>query len=356
MIYVYGFCDGNSVHAVAEYQQRFPNRGIPTRRVFTRVYQTLRDTGTFPGLRIAAELNVNEGVDEEEGIVQMVQSSPRASTRGIARRLRVPHTRVWRKLHAEGMYPYHVQRVQHLGPGDFVERLEFCKWFNGSRQLHRYILFTDDSQFNRDGVNNTHKSHVWADNNSHATVGSNFQQVFSVNVWCALLDIQLIGPVFLEGHLTGGAYLRLLQEKLPRLLEDVSLNKRGRTHFQHDGAQPHSSREVRNFLNYHFPGRWIGRGGPHNWPARSPGLSALDYCVWGWMKELDNSVKVVTRDELLGRIFGYRRPHQKQPAETTTSNPRSSQPSGNLCCGRRWHFRKPALNTDHFKLKVFSRS
>ena len=25
MIYVYGFCDGNSVNAVAEYQQRFPN-------------------------------------------------------------------------------------------------------------------------------------------------------------------------------------------------------------------------------------------------------------------------------------------------------------------------------------------
>ena len=26
MIYVYGFCDGNLVHAVAEYQKRFPNR------------------------------------------------------------------------------------------------------------------------------------------------------------------------------------------------------------------------------------------------------------------------------------------------------------------------------------------
>jgi len=26
MIYVYGFCDGNTVHAVAEYQKRFPNR------------------------------------------------------------------------------------------------------------------------------------------------------------------------------------------------------------------------------------------------------------------------------------------------------------------------------------------
>ena len=55
MIYVYGFCDGNSVHAVAEYQQCFPNHRIPTQRVFIRVYQTLRDTGTLPGFPIAAE-------------------------------------------------------------------------------------------------------------------------------------------------------------------------------------------------------------------------------------------------------------------------------------------------------------
>jgi len=68
MIYVYGFCDGNSVHAVAEYQRRFPDRRIPTRKVFTRIYQTLRDTGTLRGVRIAAERDVNGGVDEE-GIV-----------------------------------------------------------------------------------------------------------------------------------------------------------------------------------------------------------------------------------------------------------------------------------------------
>ena len=69
MIYVYGFCDCNSVHAIAEYQQRFPNHRIPTWRVCTQVYQTLRDTGTPTGVRIAAERDVNEGVDEEEGIV-----------------------------------------------------------------------------------------------------------------------------------------------------------------------------------------------------------------------------------------------------------------------------------------------
>ena len=131
-------------------------------------------------------------------------------------------------------------------------------------------MFTDEAQFNRDGVNNTHNSHVWADENPHATVESNFQQSFSVNLWCAVLDDQLIGPFILEGRLTGEAYLRFLQEELPRTLEDVSLNKRGRMYFRHDGVPPHFSREVKNFLNCRFPGRWIGRGGPHNWSARSP--------------------------------------------------------------------------------------
>jgi len=197
-----------------------------------------------------------------------------------------------------------VQRVHHLGPGDFAERLELCKWLNGNRKLHRYILFTDESQFNCDGVNNTHNSHVWADENPHAAVESSFQQHFSVNVWCAVLNDQLIGPFILEGRLTGEAYLRFLQEELPELLEDVPLNKRSHMYFKHDGAPPHSPREVRNFLNSRLPGRWIGRGGPHNWPARFPDLSPLDYCVWGWMKELVYSMKVVTRDELHGRILG----------------------------------------------------
>ena len=81
------------------------------------------------------------------------------------------------------------------------------------------------------------------------------------------------------------------------------MNKRGRIYFQCDGALPHFLYVVRNFLNYRFPGRWFGRGGPHNWPARSPDLSPLDYSVWGWMKELVYSVKVGTRDALLSRIL-----------------------------------------------------
>ena len=227
--------------------------------MFTRVYQTLRDTGTLSGVRIAAVGDVNDGLSEST--VQMVQSSPRASRRRVARRLRVPHTSVENTVCR--LHVYQVRRVLHLGPGDFPHRLEFCKWLNGSRQLHRYTLFTDEAQFNRNGVNNTHNSHVWEDENPHATVESNFQLYFSVKVWCAVLDDQLIGPFILKGRLTGEAYLRFLQEKFSQILEDVPLNKRGRMYFQHDGV-PHSPREVTNFLNYRFPRQWIGSGSPFN--------------------------------------------------------------------------------------------
>jgi len=32
-------------------------------------------------------------------------------------------------------------------------------------------------------------------------------------------------------------------------------------------------------------------------------ISPRDYCIWGWMKELVNNVKMGTRDALLGRIL-----------------------------------------------------
>ena len=121
----------------------------------------------------------------------MVQRSPRASTRRIARRLRVPHTREWRTLHAEGMYPYQVKRVQHLGLGNFAERLEFCKWLNGSRQLHHYILFTDKAQFNRDCVNKTHNSHVWAGNFNYVLVSMYGLQFWMIS-WLVLSSWKVV--------------------------------------------------------------------------------------------------------------------------------------------------------------------
>ena len=56
-------------------------------------------------------------------------------------------------------------------------------------------------------------------------------------------------------------------------------------YFQQDGAPPHFKREVTNYLNATFPGRWIGRNGPIRWPPRSPDLTPLDFFLWGFLKD-----------------------------------------------------------------------
>ena len=38
-------------------------------------------------------------------------------------------------------------------------------------------------------------------------------------------------------------------------------------------------------------------------PGLQPEAHSLDYCVWGWMKEITHSVKSGTRDALLGGIL-----------------------------------------------------
>jgi hypothetical protein len=57
-------------------------------------------------------------------------------------------------------------------------------------------------------------------------------------------------------------YLIFLQNELPLLLENVLLVKPLHVYLKHDGAPPHFSLQVTDFLHDTYPGHWIDRGGP----------------------------------------------------------------------------------------------
>jgi hypothetical protein len=63
---------------------------------------------------------------------------------------------------------------------------------------------------------------------------SNFALRLIGNVWCAVLDDQVIGRFTFEGHLTWEISVRFLKEELLQLPEDVPVNKRGSMYFQQD--------------------------------------------------------------------------------------------------------------------------
>ena len=84
--------------------------------------------------------------------------------------------------------------------------------------------------------------------------------------------------------MTGDGYLHFLQHELPEQLKDVPLDTRRHMYLQHDGSPIHYIRKVTQHLNNTYPNQWIGRGSLIHWPARSPDLTLLDFCLWGWLK------------------------------------------------------------------------
>ena len=94
-------------------------------------------------------------------------------------------------------------------------------------------------------------------------------------------------------------YREFLENDLPVLLEDVPLNIRQTLIYQ----PAHFSCQTREMLDARFPERWIGRGDPITWPARSPDLNVLDYFVRGHIKDLiehrRDGLEHEVRDEII---------------------------------------------------------
>lgn len=290
MIFIYGETGGNVRQTRVRYRQRFPNRRAPSHTCITDVVFRLRETGRLlPTYEGRGHERSRRMLRAEEDLLDLVDRNPGVSTRQAARQVGVSRSTVHSILRCNLLHPYHIQRVQELTENDRPLRVTFCTWFRQrvaeDVNFCRKILFTDECCFTRNGIMNYHNAHHWADANPHVAQRCHFQHRFSVNVWAGILGDSLLGPHVLPERLTGATYLQFLEEVLPNFLDDVPLDIRRKMWFMHDGAPPHFSRAVHNFLNATYP-RWIGRGGPKAWPPRSPDLNPLDFFLWGYMKSL----------------------------------------------------------------------
>lgn len=78
--------------------------------------------------------------------------------------------------------------------------------------------------------------------------------------------------IILPNRRSGLVCLVFLRDILTKLLEHLPLEARLEMWFQHDGAPEHFSVVVREYPYTNYGDRWIGRGGPVVWPARSSDL------------------------------------------------------------------------------------
>jgi hypothetical protein len=148
----------------------------------------------------------------------------------------------------------------------------FCQWF--LQQCGTYpnflalVIFTDDAQLTRDGIQSFHNQHLWADEYPHVLLPSYHQHQFSINIWDGTCGDNLIITHVLLNRLTGRNYKAFFENNMPDFLANVPLIICQEMHFMHDGAPAHFSLTAHKYLNQKFLGQWIGRGGPF------PGLHA----------------------------------------------------------------------------------
>jgi hypothetical protein len=100
-----------------------------------------------------------------------------------------------------------------------------------------------------------------------------------------------------EDRISGAQYINFLQETLRILLGSLPLIVCQDVYYQLDGAPALFIHPVFDWLNHNYLGRWIGRGGPVTWPARSPDFTPLDF-LWGCMKENVYATGVEDREDL----------------------------------------------------------
>ncbi|XP_029659319.1 uncharacterized protein LOC115233172 [Formica exsecta] len=244
---------------------------------------------------------------DEERILRIFEENPGNSVRRVARALGYSRFVVHQTLRRNALHPYHFQRVQQLLAGDYERRIYFCEGFLAQYRRNvsfpGRILWSDKATFTPNGVFNFRNFLLWQEENPHAVRQGAFQYRWSINVWAGVIANRVIGPYFLPPCLNGEIYADFLENQLPLLLADVPLRVRAELIYQQDGAPAHFSRQVRQILNARFPEKWMGRGGPISWPARSPDLNVLDFFVWGYVKSIIEHRRNDTEEEVRQAIL-----------------------------------------------------
>lgn len=105
--------------------------------------------------------------------------------------------------------------------------------------------------------------------NSHVIREVHTQFPQKINVWAGTLGWlgnHFVGPIFIDQNLAGELYLDMLQNQIYPDKQRIARGNPGEFQnnivFQQDGAHPHYSRAVREWLNTVFPNRWMGRQRP----------------------------------------------------------------------------------------------
>lgn len=284
-------CGENTLHRqVADiFNARHPGRHVQQSTV-SRILKKFKLTGSVENT-FKKRHNPSRNNDEVQLAVCLdVIEQGKSSITNIVDRTGVKRESVRTILHKNKFKPYKPKFINTLKERDFDVRLDFSFWYQGEKELNREfpykILWTDEATFTSNGVVSSQNCRWWAQENPHFVIECRDQYSFKTNVWCGVLNNQVIGPFFFRHNLTSQDYLQFLNTEISDIVDNMPVEIRHSLWYQCDGAPIHSSRQVKEKLLEMFRGKVIGRNMEQIWPPRSPDLTPLDFFLWGYLKQI----------------------------------------------------------------------
>ncbi|GBP11268.1 hypothetical protein EVAR_92812_1 [Eumeta japonica] len=107
----YGRADGNAREARRIYEERFPNRRLPSRSTFQNTYRRLRETGHVQNNETRGVV-VRHNVRIDEQILRLFEEDGARSIRNVASLLEISIWKVWKVLRQNNKHAFHYTPVQ----------------------------------------------------------------------------------------------------------------------------------------------------------------------------------------------------------------------------------------------------
>lgn len=259
----------------------------PTRLTIYQIRDKFEKTGSVSDTKRSGRPLTANNLENQNLVAQALQMSPTKSTRHCSLQLGISRGSLINIIRELKMKPYRPRLLHGLLEDDPDRRLQFAEIFISQAmdypEILDQIIWSDEAQFKLSGYVNRHNSVYWSSVNPHITIKSQLNKP-GVTVWAGISSSGIMGPIFFEGIVTGAIYLNALRNTI---VPQLQLRDDFQTlYFQQDGAPPHFSLAVRNYLDEIFKQKWIGRRGPIEFPPRSPDLTPMDFSVWGIVKDL----------------------------------------------------------------------
>lgn len=236
-------------------------------------------------------------------IAAVKKQAAKKSAEQIARRLQVSSRTVRRVLHDDlELKAYKLLEVPDLKDEQKAARVVFAHWVhNNFRKADTMkILFSDEKIFSVDGIFNHQNQRIWAPDRQTASKLGAVKRVrkfpAKVMVWLGVCSKGLTPVVDLSnGTLNHAGYI---SKVLPVALRAGNKLLGTRWTFQQDGASAHT---------HHLSQQWCEDNMPAFinaacWPANSPDLNPMDYCIWNEVAQGIRWDRVSSKPTLLAEI------------------------------------------------------